>query len=75
MVAKALLAANPRPRRGEIQEALAGNLCRCTGYHKIVDAVLGAAAQLRGEDWTPDAETLYGAALPAAPPATGRGPR
>ncbi|HXO40049.1 MAG TPA: (2Fe-2S)-binding protein [Thermoanaerobaculia bacterium] len=66
MVAKALLAANPRPARGEIEEALAGNLCRCTGYHKIVEAVEWAAALLRGEDWAPAAETLYGAPLPAA---------
>jgi len=65
MVAKALLAANPRPGRDEIEEALAGNLCRCTGYHKIVEAVEWAAALLRGEDWTPRAETLYGAPLPA----------
>ena len=68
MVAKALLAANPRPGRDEIEEALAGNLCRCTGYHKIVEAVEWAAARLRGEDWTPPAETFYGAPLPAAPP-------
>jgi len=77
MAAKALLAANPRPDRGEIQEALAGNLCRCTGYHKIVEAVEWAAARLRGEDWTPAAETLYGAPLPlplpAAPAAGARG--
>jgi carbon-monoxide dehydrogenase small subunit len=43
MVARALLAANPHPSRPEIQEALAGNLCRCTGYHNIVRAVLDAA--------------------------------
>jgi aerobic-type carbon monoxide dehydrogenase small subunit (CoxS/CutS family) len=67
LVAKALLAVNPRPSRGEIQEALAGNLCRCTGYHKILEAVEWAAAELRGESWTPAAETLYGAPLPAAP--------
>jgi aerobic-type carbon monoxide dehydrogenase small subunit (CoxS/CutS family) len=65
LVAKALLAANARPSRGEIQEALAGNLCRCTGYHKILEAVEWAAAELRGESWTPHAETLYGAPLPA----------
>jgi aerobic carbon-monoxide dehydrogenase small subunit len=37
--AKALLERNPRPTREEIREALSGNLCRCTGYQKIVDAV------------------------------------
>ena len=37
--AKALLDRNPRASRGEIKEALAGNLCRCTGYQKIVEAV------------------------------------
>src|ERR1700724_4018188 len=66
LVAKALLAANARPSRHEIQEALAGNLCRCTGYHKILEAVEWAAAELRGESWTAPAETLYGAPLPAA---------
>ncbi len=39
LTAKALLDENPRPSRGEIREALAGNLCRCTGYVKILDAV------------------------------------
>ncbi len=34
-----LLARNPRPSEPEIREALAGNLCRCTGYEKIIDAV------------------------------------
>jgi carbon-monoxide dehydrogenase small subunit len=37
--AKALLDANPHPTRGEIREAISGNLCRCTGYQKIVDAI------------------------------------
>ena len=41
--AKSLLETNPKPSRDEIREALAGNLCRCTGYSKILDAVeLGA---------------------------------
>jgi len=39
MSAKALLGRNPEPSRAEIEEVLSGNLCRCTGYHKIVDAV------------------------------------
>lgn len=43
MAAKALLDRNPSPSREEIQEALSGNLCRCTGYEKIERAVLMAA--------------------------------
>ncbi len=39
MSAKALLGRNPEPSRAEIEEVLSGNLCRCTGYHKIVEAV------------------------------------
>jgi xanthine dehydrogenase iron-sulfur cluster and FAD-binding subunit A len=66
MAAKALLAANGSPSRREIEEALAGNLCRCTGYHKIVEAVEGAAAVLRGEAWEPRPETIHGAPLPGA---------
>jgi carbon-monoxide dehydrogenase small subunit len=38
--AKALLDRNPRPKENEIREALTGNLCRCTGYQKIIEAVL-----------------------------------
>ncbi len=47
MSAVALLERNPAPSRPEIQEALAGNLCRCTGYTKIVEAVELAAARQR----------------------------
>jgi carbon-monoxide dehydrogenase small subunit len=41
-----LLAANPSPTRDEIRRALAANLCRCTGYRKIVDAVAAAAERI-----------------------------
>src|SRR5712691_10711003 len=64
MTAKALLAENPRPERRAIQEALAGNLCRCTGYHKILEAVEIAAARMRGEEVVVPREVLYGAELP-----------
>ncbi len=47
--ARALLASNPAPTVREVREALAGNLCRCTGYVKIVQAVL-AAARSRSSD-------------------------
>ena len=49
MTAKALLERNPCPTRQEIKEATAGNLCRCTGYQQIVDAIEDAAAKLRAE--------------------------
>ena len=47
VTAVALLAANPDPSEDEVRKALAGNLCRCTGYQQIVDAVRGAAAAMR----------------------------
>jgi carbon-monoxide dehydrogenase small subunit len=43
MSMKAFLKENPKPTRDEIREALSGNLCRCTGYHDIVDSVAAAA--------------------------------
>jgi carbon-monoxide dehydrogenase small subunit len=46
---KALLDGNQAPTRDEIKSALAGNLCRCTGYVKIIDAVEAAAATMRRE--------------------------
>tara|TARA_R110002094_G_scaffold12754_1_gene22952 strand:+ start:442 stop:924 length:483 start_codon:yes stop_codon:yes gene_type:complete len=49
IAAKALLDVNPDPTEEEIRFWLAGNLCRCTGYDKIVRAVLDAAREMRGE--------------------------
>jgi aerobic-type carbon monoxide dehydrogenase small subunit (CoxS/CutS family) len=60
LTAKVLLEQNASPTPLEIREALAGNLCRCTGYVKIFEAVELAAARLRGEDAAPRRETLYG---------------
>ena len=48
VAAKALLDQNPDPSETEIRYWLAGNLCRCTGYDKVVRAVQGAAAEMRG---------------------------
>jgi len=47
MAARQLLASNPQPTRAEIQEGLAGNLCRCGGYSRILDAVARAAESRR----------------------------
>ncbi len=48
VAAKALLDKNPDPTETEVRYWLAGNLCRCTGYAKVVRAVLDAAADMRG---------------------------
>lgn len=60
LTAQALLEENAEPSRQEIKDALAGNLCRCTGYIKIYEAVELAAARMRGERAEPVRESLYG---------------
>jgi aerobic-type carbon monoxide dehydrogenase small subunit (CoxS/CutS family) len=47
MTAKALLDRNPQPTAEEVRQAIAGNLCRCTAYGKIVESILQAAGQAR----------------------------
>jgi carbon-monoxide dehydrogenase small subunit len=68
LAAQALLDRTPSPTRAEIEEALSGNLCRCTGYLKIYQAVELAAAIARGEPIDPQRpveihgeEAIYGA--------------
>ena len=84
--AHALLKSNPNPSEDEVRDALSGNLCRCTGYVKPVQAVLRAAAILRGESvapisrpgsgeqfkpWTPGRSPLEHAEHGANPPDDG----
>ena len=64
LVAKALLDQNPNPTEGEVREALSSVLCRCTGYVRTIDAILRAAAYIRGEHVKPVAipeSKLHGA--------------
>ena len=53
MSAYALLAQNPDPSRDEIREGIIGNLCRCTGYLPVVEAVEAAARRLKAKEATP----------------------
>jgi carbon-monoxide dehydrogenase small subunit len=62
LAAKELIEKTPNPSREEIREALSGNLCRCTGYIKIYEAVELAAARMRGEELQPTNESIYGLA-------------
>jgi aerobic-type carbon monoxide dehydrogenase small subunit (CoxS/CutS family) len=48
MTMSAFLDEHPAPNEAQVREALSGNLCRCTGYQHIVDAVLAAAEEIRG---------------------------
>ena len=69
MAATALLRDNPSPTHEEVAEGLDGNLCRCTGYAPIIDAVLDAARVMRGEPAVGAGFTTSGpAGLPGAMP-------
>jgi carbon-monoxide dehydrogenase small subunit len=65
MTVTAFLQRNPEPSDDEIRRAISGNMCRCTGYNKIVDAVRTASAQLQTE--TPPAEEEPGMVMPVGP--------
>jgi carbon-monoxide dehydrogenase small subunit len=54
MAAADLIARNPDPSEHDVREALAGNLCRCTGYHNIVKAVRAAAVEMAGTETRPE---------------------
>jgi carbon-monoxide dehydrogenase small subunit len=60
LAAKELIEKLPNPSRDEIKEALSGNLCRCTGYIKIYEAVELAAARVRGDEMELPRESVYG---------------
>lgn len=64
MAAKALLREESDPSKERICDALAGNLCRCTGYHKIIQGVQWAASKMRGDATAPPREVFYGDPLP-----------
>ena len=64
MTAKALLDANPHPTEQEIKEAIRGNLCRCTGYAKIVEAIQAAAGVEIEHDYRPSTHAVVGKPLP-----------
>jgi carbon-monoxide dehydrogenase small subunit len=52
LTAVAFLAGNPDPVRDEVREAISGNICRCSGYVKVVDAIMSAAERLSREGFT-----------------------
>jgi aerobic-type carbon monoxide dehydrogenase small subunit (CoxS/CutS family) len=64
MVAEALLEREPQPNGEQIAAALSGNICRCTGYQRIIEAVKWAAAKRRGDDWRPAEEFFTGNKVP-----------
>ena len=69
IAARAMLALNPSPTRADVEEGLAGNLCRCAGYEQIIEAVLAAAgAPGDGTTAQPRAHDAHRASDPAATP-------
>jgi len=64
MVAEALLKEEAKPGDEQIAEALSGNICRCTGYNRIIEAVKWAAAKKRGDGWRPDEALFMGDEIP-----------
>ncbi len=50
MTFEAFLRRHPNPSEAEVRDVLAGNLCRCTGYHNIVAAIMEAARRMRGDE-------------------------
>ncbi len=65
LVAEALLEREAQPDDEQIKEALSGNICRCTGYNRIIEAVKWAAAKQRGDDWRPDEALFMGDEIPS----------
>jgi carbon-monoxide dehydrogenase small subunit len=54
LAAKTLLQHTPTPSREDVREAISGNICRCTGYMQIVDAIMLAAKRLQGRNQPTD---------------------
>jgi putative selenate reductase molybdopterin-binding subunit len=73
LAAKSLLEKNPNPSEAEVREAISGVLCRCTGYLKPVQAVLKAAAVMRGEPVTSDQFSVTSGEPIDFPPISGNG--
>jgi carbon-monoxide dehydrogenase small subunit len=74
MSASELLRRNPDPDEAEVRHWLEGNLCRCTGYHNIVRAVLEAAATMRGAHGMPAAQAISAASAASAASASSASP-